>query len=74
MGKSTDRQFREAEAASKCAVATFVSAIDQMMGCWDDVGPHDILELVLLELSEELPKRMDTGQTQIPSAAIQCAG
>jgi hypothetical protein len=38
-------------------VATFMSAIDRMMG--EAVAPQYILERVLLQLCEELTKRID---------------
>jgi hypothetical protein len=56
---STDRQFEQADAAATRAVTTFVSAIDRMMGRWEDVAPQDILEHVLLLLCDELTKRID---------------
>jgi nucleotidyltransferase/DNA polymerase involved in DNA repair len=55
-----DRQFRQADAAVKRTVATFVGAIDRMMGRWDLVSAQYVLEGILLELCEELTKRIDS--------------
>jgi hypothetical protein len=60
MSKSTNQQFREADAAIERAVAAFMSAIDHMMKRWDGVAAQYILERVLLELCEELPMRIGT--------------
>jgi hypothetical protein len=63
MSKSTDQQFREANIAIERAVATFMSAIDHMMGRWDGASSQYILERVVLGLCEELPKRIDAQST-----------
>jgi hypothetical protein len=59
MGKSTDQQFQEADAAIKRAVAALMGAIDQMMVRWDVVAPTHIIEGVLLKLSEGLTELID---------------
>jgi hypothetical protein len=56
---NADRQFREADAAIKRTVGTLMNSIKQMMGLWESVAPTYIVQRVLLELSEELPKLVD---------------
>jgi hypothetical protein len=57
--EETDRQFQEADAAVARVVATFMSAIDRTMVHWEKVSGQYILEGVLLQLCEELTKRID---------------
>jgi hypothetical protein len=64
-----DRQFQQADLAIESTVARFVSAVDRMMGRWDNVGPTYIFDRVLVELCEELTKRMDKEPTAIRGPA-----
>ena len=43
MNDSSDRQFREADAAADEAIAAFISKIQSMSGEWDAVAPAYIL-------------------------------
>ncbi len=64
MGKSTDRQFQEANEAVGRAVAAFRIKIEGMLencasGKWVAVAPSYILQCTLLELCEEMSRLMD---------------
>jgi hypothetical protein len=54
---STDAE--EADAAITKAVTTFVNEIGSLFDKWEDVSPAYIVEVMLLELSEEVSSRFD---------------
>ena len=59
MSNSTERQFREADAAVKRAVTVFVREIKPMLGKWEAVAPAYVIERLLLALCTEMSKLTD---------------
>ena len=59
MSKKIEHKFDQADTAVEQTVTAFMDRVDRLMMRWECVSPDYVLERTLLELAEQLAKRID---------------